>query len=808
MGSLLQDIRYSLRLFTRSPGFALIAVLTLALGIGLNGAIFSVIDMLLFRKLPLEGVEAPEHLVLLWGENQTQGVAKRPASVDGLADLRKARSFAAVSGGYQTNPSLSGGRVPIRLDAWRATAGFLQVAGVQPALGRGFLPEEEVPGQDRVAILTHRLWQQEFGADPGVLARMIRLDGVEHRIVGVMPRTFRMPTPEIDVLLPLGVAPGQRSRDERFLMVLARLAPGVSREQAQTEMDVLAQRLAAEHPDTERGWGVHVKFLLEEIYDGGVLLMSTVLLIAVGLVLLLACTNVGSLLLARALSRKREVAVRIALGAGRTRLIRQLLTESLLLALCGGALGLLLALAGTRWISRMSNSPLLGMVEEVGVDAYLLTFLLGISLLSAVAFGLYPALQATRADLTGSLKEGGKAGLGRESRRALDMVVVGEVALALVLLMGAGLMMRTIDARREVEVGYDTSSLLTLRLDLPESRYREPHQIRAFAARLEERLGALPGVGGVVLADKLPADEDKAERPIEIEGRPAARQEERPLGEVLTVSAGALETLGLPLREGRYLSPHDAAGAPGAVVVSQTLAARLWPGESPVGQRIRFGGGGGEAGWLTVVGVVGPVEHYNVHIGPIPLLYVPLAQQPERRLSVALRASADNPLGLAPQVRRTLLEIDPDLPADALRTMDEVIDDNFTGLRIITTLLSVFGFVALILAVIGIYGVLSYAVGQRTHEIGVRMALGALPWDVLRMILLRAGKLALVGIAVGVLGSVGLTRLMSSLLYGVGTLDPLTLGSVGLILLLVALLSSYLPGRRATQVDPAVVLRA
>jgi putative ABC transport system permease protein len=332
------------------------------------------------------------------------------------------------------------------------------------------------------------------------------------------------------------------------------------------------------------------------------------------------------------------------------------------------------------------------------------------------------------------------------------------------------------------------------------------HEIRAFAARLEERLGALPGVEGVVLSDKFPADEDKAERPLEIDGRPVAAQE-RPVGEVLTVSAGTLETLGLPLRDGRYFTAHDAAGSPNAVVVSQTLAARLWPGESPVGQRIRFGSAG-EAGWLTVVGVVGPVEHYNVHIGPIPLLYVPLAQHPERRLSVALRTAADNPLSLAPQVRRTLLEMDPDLPADELRTMDEVIDDNFTGLRIITTLLSIFGLVALVLAILGIYGVLTYAVGQRAHEIGVRMALGALPWDVLRMILLQAGRLALVGIALGALGSVGLTRLMSSLLYGVGALDPLTLGSVALILLLVALVSSYLPGRRATQVDPAIVLRA
>jgi putative ABC transport system permease protein len=728
--------------------------------------------------------------------------------VDALADLQTARSFTAVSGGYQTNPSLSGGRVPIRLDAWRATPDFFQVLGIQPALGRVFLPDEEQTGQDRVAILTHRLWQQEFGSDPGILGRTVRLDGVEHQVVGVMPRTFRMPTPAIDVLLPLGVAPGERRRDERFLFVLARLAPGVSREQAQTEMDVLSRRLAGEHPDTERGWRVHVKFLLEELYDGGVLLMSTVLLIAVGLVLLLACANVGSLLLARALSRKREVAVRIALGAGRKRLVRQLLTESLLLALCGGTLGLFLALAGTRLISRMSNSPLLGLVEEVGVDVYLLLFLLGASLFSAVAFGLYPALQATRPNLTGSLKEGGKAGLGRESRRALDAVVVGEIALALVLLMGAGLMMRTIDARRDVEVGYDPSGLLTLRLDLPEERYREPHQVRAFAARLEERLATLPRVEGVLLADKFPADEDKAERPLEIDGRPAVAPEERPIGQVITVSTGALKALGLPLREGRYLAAGDAAGAPGAVVISQTLAARLWPGESPVGRRLRFGGGEGETEWLTVVGVVGPVEHYNVHIGPIPLLYVPLAQSPGRRLSVAVRTAADNPLSLAPQVRRTLLELDPDLPADALRTMDEVIDDNFTGLRTVTTLLSVFGLVALILAILGIYGVLSYAVGQRAHEIGIRMALGAVPWDVLRMILIQAGRLALVGIALGALGSAGLTRLMSSLLYGVGALDPLTLGSVALILLLVALLSSYLPGRRATQVDPAIVLRA
>jgi len=368
-------------------------------------------------------------------------------------------------------------------------------------------------------------------------------------------------------------------------------------------------------------------------------------------------------------------------------------------------------------------------------------------------------------------------------------------------------MMRTIDARREVAVGYDPSGLLTLRLDLPVSRYGEPHQVRAFAARLEERLGALPGVEGVVLADKFLADEDKVERPFEIEGRPAA-PEERPIGQVVTVSAGALETLGLPLREGRFLQARDTASAPLAVVVSQTLAARAWPGESPVGQRIRFTQEGKDAGWFTVVGVAGNVEHYNVHIGPMPLLFIALAQRPERTLSVALRTAAHDPASLAPQVRRTLLAMDPDLPVDELRTMDEVVNDNFIGLRTITTLLGFFGAVALVLAALGIYGVLSYAVGQRGHEIGVRMALGALPADVLRMILLQAGRLALVGIALGVLGSIGLTRLMSSLLYGVGALDPLTFGSVALTLLLVALFSSYLPGRRATQVDPAVALRA
>jgi putative ABC transport system permease protein len=806
MRSLLQDLRYGLRLFVRSPGFALAAVLTLALGIGMTGAIFSVLDMLLLRKLPLEGVAAPEDLVLLWGENQPQGQSKRPASVDMLVDLQRTRSFTAVSGGYQTNPSLSGGRAPVRLEAWRTSPSFFQVLGVQPALGRVFLSGEERPGQDRVAILTNRFWHQEFAADPDVLKRTLRLDGIEHRIVGVMPRTFLMPSPAIDVLLPLGAAPGQRGRDDRFLLVLGRLAPGVSREQAQTEMNVLSERLAGQYPDTERGWRVQIKPLLEELYDGGVLLMAVTLLLAVGLVLLLACANVGSLLLARALSRKREVAVRLALGAGRKRLIRQLLTESILLALCGGALGLGIALAGARLIGRFTTSPLLSMVGEVGVDAWLLTFLLGASLLSAVVCGLFPALQASRPDLTRSLKEGGKAGLGRESRRALDSIVVGEIALALVLLMGAGLMMRTIQTWRDIDVGYDPSGLLTLRLDLPEARYGEPHQVRAFATRLEERLEALPGVEGVLLAGKFPTDEDKPERPLEIEGSPATH-EERPFGQVVTVSAGALEALRLPLREGRSLEDRDSAGAPLAMVVSQTLAERLWPGESAVGRRIRFGNEPGEAGWRTVVGVVGPVEHYNVHIGPMPLLFVPLAQQPERTLSVALRTAADNPLSLAPQVRRILLEMDPDLPADELRTMDDVINDHFVGLRTITNLLSLFGLVALLLAALGIYGVLTYAVGQRAHEIGVRMALGALPRDVLRMILLQAGRLALVGIALGVLGSIGLTRLMSSLLHGVGALDPLTFGSVALTLLLVALLSSYLPGRRATRIEPATVLK-
>lgn len=809
MEEFLQDFRYALRHFTKSPGFVLVCILTLAVGIGLNGAIFSFVNMLLFRKLPLNLVQEPERLVFLWSENQQQGLSKRPASVDALTDWQQVESFQAVAGGYNASLSFTGGQTPFRMNAFRITPGFFSLVGVQPARGRGFLAEESLPGADRVVILSHRAWQRHFGGDPQILSQTIRLDGAAHRVVGIMPSGFYMPAPNIDLFLPLGVAPGQRGRDDRFLMVVARLAPGVSQERAQAEMDAVSQRLAATYPDTERGWRVQVKPLLEEMYDGGVVLSALVLLIAVGLVLLLACANVGGLLLARATSRAREVALRTCLGASRSRLLRQLLTESLVLALCGGTAGVLLAVAATRFLGQKTGG-VLQLVGEVGVDPTTLLFMILISLLSTVVFGLFPALQTSRPDLAGSLKEGTtKASISRKSRRMLDAIVIGEVALSLVLLVGAGLMLRTMDARQEVDPGYTSSGLLTLRTDLPAIRYGEPQQTRSFVRRLEERLAALPGVSGVAIGSSFPADQGKPVREFLIEGRVVAGEGmQRSWSQSVAVSPGYLETLGIPLVEGRYLTAQDAEGTPRAAVLSKNLAARYWPGESALGKRFRFPGDGSEAGWVTVVGVVGDLEHYNVYNGPLPLLFVPLSQRPERTLSIALRTAAADPMTLAPAVRQALTELDPDQPFDELQPMEAVISDNFAGLRLITLVLGVFGVIALLLAALGTYGVISYSVGQRSYEIGVRMALGALRWDVLRMILTQAGRLALVGIAFGMVGALGLSRLMSSLLFGVGTMDPVTFGGMAAVLLAVALLASFLPGRRASLVDPNVTLRS
>ena len=807
MESLLQDIRYGLRLFLRSPAFTLIAILTLALGVGLNGAVFSVVNLLLFRQLPLNLVNEPERIVLLFSENQQQGLTKRPASLDLLGDLQKSGSFSAVAGGYRVRPTLTGVQMPVRLDGYRVTAGFFSLLGVRPALGRAFLPAEDLPGRDRVVMLSHRLWQEEFGGDPAILRRSIRLDGVEHQIVGVMPPKFYMPRPELDLFLPLGVAPGERSRADRFLLAFGRLAPGVTLERAQAEMDSLSRQLAQQYPDVQRDWRVQVRSINEELQGSGVLVTAMALLIAVSLVLLLACSNVGSLLLARAMSRKREVALRLALGANRMRLVRQLLTEGVLLAAFGGVLGLFVALLGARLLGRIMPPGPFQLVGEMGVDANMLAFLALVSLLSAMVFGLIPALQTSRPNLTDSLKEGStKATIGRQSRRTLDAIVVGEIALSLVLLVGAGLMVRTMKNWRSVNEGYDPDRLLTWRLDLPPLRYGEPHQVRSFAARLQERLSVLPGVEAVGVASTFPASPGKPVQNFLIDGKTEGNQQ--PWGQLVTAAPGYLESLGIPILEGRSITAQDREDGARSIVLSKALAEHYWSGESPLGKRIRLTGAGEDAGeWFTVVGVAGNVEHYNVHIGPMPILYVPLEQRPERALAVAVRTTAADPETMTDEVRRTILELDSELPVDQLRSMGAVVEDNFMVLRMITSLLSAFGVVALVLAAIGIYGVISYLVSQRFHEIGIRMALGAARRDVLWLVLSQTGKLALLGIALGLVGSMGLTRMMAGLLYGVGTMDPVTLGSVAPVLLLVALLASFIPGRRASRVEPMIALR-
>ena len=812
MDTLLQDLRYSLRRLAKSPSFSAIVVLTLGLGIGANTAIFSAVNAILLRPLPYA---EPERLATIEHVYPSLDL-EAPVSAPGFRDYaERGRSFQsmAVQTGWAAN--LTGVGEPVRLQGARVTGRFFPTLRVPAMVGRTIQPGEDAAGQDHVVVLGYAVWQRLFGGDPGVVGRSLSLNGESYQVVGVMPREFRdFFNRNVELWSPLVFQPDQltdENRTSEFLSLTARLRDGVALADAQAEMRALAGQLKRDYPATYApDWSLGVTALSTRA-TGNIRPALLVLLGAVGFVLLIACANVANLLLSRAAARGKEIAIRSALGASRDRLVRQLLTESAILSLAGGAVGLVLAYWGVRTLGAI-NAGNLPRAEEIRVDGVVALFTLAVSLLAGLVFGLAPALHAARPNLQSTLKEGGRGSAGdRGSQSLRRMLVVAETALALTLLTGAGLLIKSFARLQGVDPGFVPERMLTFNLALPDARYAENPQQIAFFDRVLPALRAAPGVHSAGATSVMPFGGGWSTASFEVEGYQTPENQPGPWGDVRIVTPGFLETLRVPLTRGRLLSEQDRDGGPTVAVIDEEFVRRFWPRDNPIGKRFTFGPPDGATDtttreWIEVVGVVGHTKHEGLDAEARLQLYLPYRQVPQQFMTVAVRTAGD-PDRYVNQLRDAVRSVDPELPISNVRTMDELIEQSVGQRRLSMMLLSLFSGIALVLASIGIYGVMSYSVTQRARELGVRIALGAGQADVLRLVLRQGMSLALTGIAIGVAAALLLTRLIQSQLFAVRASDPLTFVGVALLLGVTALAANLVPAVRAMRVDPAVVLR-
>ncbi len=797
MNALWQDLRYGARMLLKKPGFTLIAVITLALGIGANTTIFSFVNGILLRPLPYP---EPERLTLLDETALKRGFTSFGVSFPNFVDWREQnRVFEGIAAYQGRGHALTGAGEPEQLQGAGVTHGLFEVLRIPPLLGRTFTADEDRPNQDAVVILSHALWQRRFGADPKIIGRTIVLSNRPRAIVGVMPSGFRFPQVS-EYWVPLALNTQMWTRNDHGLSAVGRLKDSVTLDQARAEMDVIARRIEEQHPITNEGMGVNVTGMHESL-SGDYREALLILLGVVGCVLLVACANVANLLLARASARQKEVAIRAALGASRFRIFRQLLTESLLL----GAAGLALAVWGLDLL--LAAIPIdLPFWMKFGLDPRVLGFTFGVSLLTGLVFGIVPALQAAKTGLNETLKEGGRSAAGALRHRSRSLLVVAEVALSLVLLVGAGLMMRSFMRLQQVSPGLKPEGVLTLRVNLPGAKYREPGQRSDYFRRLMERVRTLPGVESVGAVSTLPLGGGGWGRSLTVEGFPVLSVGQTPSIQHNVITPGYFHALGIPLLAGRDFTEADARDSLKVTIIDERLAREYWPNGGALGKRVRFGPPEDNEPWHTVVGVAGAVRHERLEAETRKSVYLPHLQVPVGGLSLAVRASA-NPESLVGAVRGQVRELDPDLPVTGVMTMQQVVARSVWQPRLYTILFGVFAAVALLLAGVGIYGVMAYTVTQRTHEIGVRVALGARASDVLRMIIGQGMKLAFIGVALGLLAAVAMTRLMKTLLFGVSATDPLTFVVIPLLLATVALLACWIPARQATKVDPMIALR-
>jgi putative ABC transport system permease protein len=804
MDTFLKDLRYAVRNLVTRPGFTVIAVVTLALGIGANTAIFSAINALLLKPLPLP---EPERVVAIWDKVPSRGVVHNEVALANYLDWRsQSQSFEQLALYRWWSTNLTGVESPERLQGFLVTANFLDALGMKPLMGRNFAEEENQPGKDLVAIITYSLWQRRFGGDPNILNKTISLNSVTRTVVGVMPERFNFPK-GAEVYAPLAITSEiAQQRGFHSYYVVGKLKPGASSQSAQAEMDNITARLEKAYPKTNTGLGANVYPIVKDtvrMYDTALWIM----LGAVGFVLLIACANVANLMLARATGRQKEIALRAALGASRWRIIRQLLSESLLVALLGGVLGTLVGFWGIDALRAANPGDAAKFAPgwyQLGINLPVLVFTLGLSLVSGLVFGLAPAWQTSKPNLNDALKEGGRQ-TGAGSHRLRSSLVVFEVALSLVLLIGAGLLFRSFLTLVKTDAGFNPNNILTMNLVLPGIKYKEEAQRFAFYKDLEQRVQHLPGVQSAAFVNYLPLGGSNSSDDYLVEGAPEPAPGQENDGRYRVCTPDYFQTMGIRILKGRGFTDQDKAGAPPVVIVNEALARKHWPNQDALGKRIRFYGPLDKAPWMEVVGVVQDVKH-ELDLPVTPEYYLPHAQDSWNAMVLVAKTQVE-PTSLAPQIRQQVWAIDKDQPVFDVFTMQQVRSMSVTLQSFSSVVLAIFAGVALVLATVGIYGVMAYAVTQRTHEIGIRMALGARGRDVVRLVVRQGMVLTLIGVVIGVAGSLALTRFMAKLLVGVEPTDPLTFTAVSLCLLVAALLACYLPARRATKVDPLVALR-
>lgn len=807
MGTLVQDIRYGIRLLLKSPGFTAAAILTLALGIGANAAVFSVADAFLRKPIWFPNIDSLVALTNIAPDGADDRGSVSPA--DYLDWKAQSRSFEQVGASEWVDVNLTGSGDPQKLQGAAVTSNFFNILQMPPKLGRAFLPEEEQPGHEREVILGNGLWVREFGSDTNIVGKTVQIDGLSNTIVGVMGDDFDFPV-SAQIWLPMSLSDKQKTaRDVHGIRPIARLNHGVSVEQAQTELATIEERLQKEFPLTEKGWTVRVLSMRMYASDRYSRQYSVLLLCAVGFVLLIACANVANVQLARATARQKEFAVREAIGASRWRIIRQLLTESTLLSLAGAGIGLLLA----NWAIGLILSHMPPDVERyiaawkhIRLDFDVFLYTVAIAFVAGIVSGLAPAFQGARADLVEQLKESGRGTTAGKARRVMrNAFVVGEIAVSLILLVGAGLTVKGVRALLNVHANLSPASLLTLRVALPPSKYKEPAKQVAYYDRALRQLSSVPDVKAVSIATLVPFGDGGDSDSFHIEGIPVQPGETRLINSE-SVSSGYFQTMNIPLHEGRFFTEQDGTDSPRVVIVSQRLAQRYWPNESPLGKHIQRGDEDASSEpWATIVGVAGDLQYTWIQQQDAPVLYFPYRQVPRPYSFLAVRA--DSPMASVAAVRASLALVDSGQPLYEIKTLETVIGEAVIGLSYVAVMMAVLGVIALVLASVGVYGVMAYAVVERTHEIGVRLALGAQPREILRMILSRGTFLTGLGLLIGLPLALGLTKVLANLFIGVSATDTAIFSGISVLLAVIAMVACYIPARRAMDVDPMVALR-
>ena len=809
MQTLIQDLRYGARVLLKSPGFSIVAVLALMLGIGANSAIFSVVNTILLKPLAYKD---PEQLVAI-NHSYPKIDLKASVSAPGYMYYREhAQSFSSIAAldGWQVN--VTGDAEPERLAGARVSANLFSTLGASASLGRVFAEEENQVGRNRVVVLSDGLWRRRYAADPHILGKSIQLNGESYDVVGVMPSEFQFGREigrSFDIWSPVAFTPEDLSTDNltfEHLVVIARLKPQVTLRQAQAELDSIAANLREMYMPGEDAtqWTLSMDSL-NALVVGDIKPALIVLLAAVCFVLLIACANVANLTLARGAARQKEIAVRTALGANRKRLIRQLLTESILLSLVGGVLGLFLAMWGVDALLRL-NGDKIPRAYEIGLDSRVVLFTAAVSILTGIIFGLIPAFQSSRVELNDVLKEGGRGGARVLRQGIRNALVVVEVSMAIILLVGAGLLIRSFIRLQHVSPGFDPRNLLVMQLSLPDFKYHEVQKKGVFYDEMLERIRSLPGVTKAGAISVLPMSGQNQSGSFTIQGKVVPKGELSPHGDRWAASADYFQTMNIALVRGRYFTEHDRVDAPNVAIVDESMARKYWPDQDPIGQRITFDGSDENPNWREIVGIVGHVKHKGLEGESRVQYYIPFDQQPRSDMFLAIRTVGE-PSSLAGAVRNTIRGLDTDLPVYRVSTMDTLVAESLTQRRFAMLLLGIFAFVALALAVVGIYGVMSYMVAQRTNEIGIRMALGARVSDVVKLVVGQGMLPVIAGVVLGLAGAFLGARLMASLLFGVTATDPLTFIAVSITLALVAFLACFIPARRAARINPVTAIR-